>query len=274
MNGRFSIEAPLGGMHESSEIALYYGGSFETFNPDFSQPIFSQAIPAGTRAGNYHIHIPSDAFTAAPSGTQYLILVGITNAGPLDNRHWSAEGKPDVQITLAGNALAKQSVPGYALSDYTLNVIKDVMRRAGRFKATISSTVRTPLEQVEAMFTNLTKPGGVARQRKLYLDPGNAVIDTYVQVSDGMTTKQILAARDSIVDQMLNTIDNLPNGWGPYDVSHHCATPEEWAARNVVDVSISVGRLFFQKASQEARVAQPPLAPPRDPAYFIEIPQA
>lgn len=120
----------------------------------------------------------------------------------------------------------------------TLDIIKDSLRAAGQSSATITSTTRSPGDQARAMFQNLVNPvfdisTNVANQLNLYGASGEAVINVFVQMTQGLTHQQILQNQTVIRAAMEQEINNQ----GPQNVSRHCADPTQ---RNVVDIGAGV----------------------------------
>src|SRR5437763_16324661 len=64
------------------------------------------------------------------------------------------------------------------VSDFTLTVLRDVMRTADVAQLTITSTQRSPQDQARVMFANIERDG-VGRQKALYKPAGQSVIDAY-----------------------------------------------------------------------------------------------
>ena len=151
------------------------------------------------------------------------------------------------------------------LSDYSLTVLKDILLKAGIDQVAITSTARTAIDQMRAMYDNL-ETCGVEMQRRLYGRNGNAVIDAYVSAKHtGHTGHDVRAA-------MLAKILEI----GAPHISRHCG---DFRTLQVLDIdphSVPVEKwaLLVQAAQAErgdqvSRV----IAPPLDPALHIEIPQ-
>lgn len=149
------------------------------------------------------------------------------------------------------------------VSEYSKNVIKDIMRKTNIAELLITSTARTPAEQAKIMFHNI-QWYGVDRQKRLYGKYGDKVIDTYVLLKkEGKTAREIISG-------MEKTIISI----GGRNVSKHVGDPTKL---NVIDIApSSIGIAFRQKfemaVQAEKRISQF-FMPPKDPAYHLEIPQ-
>lgn len=103
-------------------------------------------------------------------------------------------------------------------------ILQDIMVAAGVQQCEITSVARTPADQARVMWANLVGTGlhqGIAEQRKLYLPPGNQIIDVFEQNASlpAAEAQALMAARIEEV--------------GPGLVSHHCCNP---AALTVWDI--------------------------------------
>src|SRR5437763_6150007 len=79
-----------------------------------------------------------------------------------------------VEITFGKNA-KKENV-----TNFSLQVLEDILQASGLSGALISSTARTPAEQARVMFDNIVS-AGVAAPKKLYAAAGDAEIDEFEQ---------------------------------------------------------------------------------------------
>lgn len=177
------------------------------------------------------------------------------------------------------------------VSQYSLNVLAELLARSGNDSCVITATVRSPEDDARVVFANLELPAdpnhipplpdGVTRARALYLAPMQHVIDVYVAAKKaGHTPDEIRAAMTA---EILHQ--------GPYNCSHHCASDEELAKPadqrelNVFDVSpreLHNAAGFIVECRKEA---PPPqglnpsgllaklLEPPHDPGIHLEIRQ-
>ena len=148
------------------------------------------------------------------------------------------------------------------VSDFTLTVLRDIMRTANVARLTITSTQRSPQDQARVMFDNIVRDG-VAKQKALYKPAGQSVIDAYVAAKGaGKSPDEIRAAMVARIMEI-----------GPEKVSRHAADPK---VLNVFDVSPgSVARQaeFVTAARNDQRVAKVLTPAENDPAFHLEIPQ-
>jgi hypothetical protein len=128
-------------------------------------------------------------------------------------------------------------------------------------KLIISSTQRSPTDQARVMFNNL-ETQGVAAQRRLYKEPGQAVIGVYEAGKAAGKTP------DAIKADMTAKINEL----GPMTVSHHAADPKLLNVFDVAPSSVANVDAFQKAAKADTRVSKF-LTPPNDPGLHFEIPQ-
>src|SRR5437870_10284006 len=96
------------------------------------------------------------------------------------------------------------------VTNFSLQVLEDILQAAGGGGALISSTARTPADQARVMFNNIDATG-VAAQKRLYAAAGDSVIDEYVKAKKaGKTPVEIQAAMEAKIIAI-----------GPTKVSHH-----------------------------------------------------
>jgi len=161
----------------------------------------------------------------------------------------------DIIIKFGTNA-NKQDV-----TDFSLEVLRDILRAAGLKGALISSTARNPANQARVMYNNLVARG-VAHQKKLYAAAGDAVIDVYAaSKAAGKNAAQIKADMEAKIIEV-----------GPTRVSRHAADPKVLCVFDVAPSSISDKAAFEMAVKADTRVAKF-LTPPGDPGYHLEIPQ-
>lgn len=106
-----------------------------------------------------------------------------------------------------------------AVSDYSIGIIKDIMKSIGDFNITITSTIRTPEKQAEIMLDNIISRGK-EYQKKVYGVYGDKVIDVY----------DANLSRKENLDRMISKIYEV----GPRKVSRHCGDYNEI---NVFDIA-------------------------------------
>ena len=160
-----------------------------------------------------------------------------------------------VEIKFGKNA-KKENV-----TNFSLQVLEDILQAAGLSGALISSTARTPAEQARVMFNNIVSTS-VAAQKKLYAAAGDAVIDEYVKAKNAKKTPtEIKAAMEAKIIAI-----------GPTKVSHHAADPNVLCVFDVAPSSV-VNKAAFEKAVRADKRVSKFLTPPLDPGYHLEIPQ-
>ena len=149
------------------------------------------------------------------------------------------------------------------VSDYSQNVLCELMKKAGVPQAKITSAHRTPEDQARIMYTNLQMKGA-EHQKKLYGTNGDKVIAVCLRLQAlGISGGEIQAA-------MAQKIREL----GPQNVSRHCADPR---TMNVIDIAPSSiphekYALLQRLAIQDSRITRF-IMPPLDTSFHIEIPQ-
>ena len=153
-------------------------------------------------------------------------------------------GKAPAYVVKFANPIFAQRV-----SLYSISVIKISMAEAGVHSVTISSTARTPEEQVNAMYNNLKN-----KQTCNYAPAGRAVVSRYPD-------KQ----------EMLKEVYRQ----GPSKVSKHCA---DFRQLNVIDIapsSVSNKAAFHRALLNNSKISRvlDPWTPSKDPVFHIEIPQ-
>lgn len=136
--------------------------------------------------------------------------------------------------------------------------LRRLLDQAGLKSGTITSGIRTAIEQARVMFDNLEKHG-VEHQRKLYGANGDKVIDVYV--------KHRGQPRDEVIGHMKDEIKKL----GPGNVSKHSSDD-----RHVIDVAPSSIRdeakfLAAVEWGKGQGFILHFIPPPKDPAYHLEF---
>lgn len=168
-------------------------------------------------------------------------------------------GTESESINVVFGSEASQS----AVTDYSLGVLKDILKASGQTSATITSTARNANDQVRAMYNNLvgTGPGkGVAAQRELYGAGGEKVIDVFeASLKAEKKPEEIKADMEAKVIEL-----------GPSNVSRHCGDP---ATLNVFDVGPnSIGKGKDDTEAQEAFVAAGKAEEGKRVSKFIPFP--
>jgi hypothetical protein len=165
------------------------------------------------------------------------------------------ESVATIDISFGPNAKAAD------VTDFSRQVLTDILRAAGLSKVIVSSTSRLPADQARVMYANLERQG-IDAQRKLYKEPGRQVIEVYRQGK--------LAGKDAATIQglMKDEIVRL----GPTTVSRHASDPKILNVFDVAPSSVARRPEFEAAVRAEKRVAKF-LLPPNDPGYHLEIPQ-
>lgn len=168
------------------------------------------------------------------------------------------ENDPFPEIELNFGTHADASI----ISEYTIKVLKELLNKAGESSAKITSTARTPERQAKVMKANIER-FGVAHQKRLYSNPGDQVIDAYVQAKNaGKSSGEIVSAMKEKILEL-----------GPMRVSRHCADPAVLQVLDIAPSSIRNDQKFVDAIEADRRVSKL-LKPPRDPAFHLEIPQS
>ena len=119
------------------------------------------------------------------------------------------------------------------VTEFSRGVLRDIMRRAGLSRVTVSSTSRSPAEQARVMFNNLER-FGVAHQRALYGPAGDLVIEVYRKA------KQAGRGAPAIKALMTDEIVRV----GPNRVSRHAADPKVLNVLDIAPSSVSLRQEF------------------------------
>lgn len=147
------------------------------------------------------------------------------------------------------------------VTNFSLQVLEDILQSAGLSTALITSTARTPADQARVMFNNIESTS-VAAQKKLYAAAGDAVIDEYVKAKNAKKTAiEIKAAMEAKIIAI-----------GPTKISHHAADPNILCVFDIAPSSIT-NKAAFEKAVRADKRVKKFIVPPLDPAYHLEIPQ-
>src|SRR3954468_15229483 len=137
------------------------------------------------------------------------------------------------------------------VTNFSMQVLEDILQAAGINSAIISSTARTPADQARVMFDNIVSQG-VAAQKKLYAAAGDLVIDEYVKAKKaGKTPIEIKAAMGGKIIAV-----------GPTKISHHAADPLVLCVFDVAPSSIAKKAEFERAVTKDKRVSKflkPPL---------------
>jgi hypothetical protein len=150
------------------------------------------------------------------------------------------------------------------VKQYSLKVIEDLAKRAELASIRITSTFRTLDQQIDVMYENLSQPGGVESQNKLYGMKGEKVIDAYVQ-----ERKEVAATEATIKTAMKKKAIEVG-----FSSQHSRPDYEQY---NVIDISYSnwppeVYRKMREAAEGDARVKRVKGKEENDKALHLEIP--
>ncbi len=111
------------------------------------------------------------------------------------------------------------------LSGKSIEIIGKAAKAAGLEAVTITSTIRYPHQQADAMYTNLSNG-----KRLSYAAPGEAVTDVYDKCHKEGLDKAVT------IEKMVEKINALSNEGKR--VSKHCVSTEEYGRLNIVDIGI------------------------------------
>ena len=130
------------------------------------------------------------------------------------------------------------------VSGHSIDVIKGIMKSTGVHKITITSTLRTPEEQVEAMYNNMCNKG-VQSQLDYYAAAGREVVQAAIAVG-GIDKSKENQVKKAMVDKVKSLQKN------GHLVSKHCVSLESYAQRNVFDISKRLLPVTLQRAFDKA----------------------
>jgi hypothetical protein len=157
------------------------------------------------------------------------------------------------------------SADASVVSELSRQVLKRILGDAGLGSCTITSTVRTPKRQANAMYNNI-EATSIEKQLGLYAEPGRKVIREYQRLKPlGHGRLAILAAMEDKIDML-----------GPGTVSRHCADPSELNVIDIAPSSIASPSRFLAaltQAEQRGEVSRFFSPAQGDPAFHVEIPQ-
>lgn len=130
------------------------------------------------------------------------------------------------------------------VSAHSIDVIKGIMKSAGVHKITITSPLRTPEEQVEAMYNNMCNKG-VQSQLDYYAAAGREVVQVGIAVGGIDKSKE-----NQVKKAMIDKVNSLQKDGRL--VSKHCVSLESYAQRNVFDISKRLLPVTLQRAFDKA----------------------
>lgn len=158
------------------------------------------------------------------------------------------------------------------LTERALEVITAILDNAGIESVLVTNTTRTPEDQARVMYANLVEYGA-EKQRRLYKEAGNRVIDLYEQ----------LVAMDQSAEWIRAEMARMIRELGPSKVSHHCVDePDKSCVFDIDPKSIPDGKKEAFKIAVSLCLsvdkflhpAEDPADHPEDagdPAYHLEI---
>jgi hypothetical protein len=193
--------------------------------------------------------MPPASAPAGAGGATKAAVAGTTKKPP----------EPKQVITFASN------VDKSTVSEYSLGIIKDMMKKADVEELQINSTLRTEADQARIMYNNIVR-FGVKHQLRLYGATADRVINRYAtSLAAGKSETEIKA-------DMTNTIFEIKKTQ-PLAFTH-TTDPK---LLNTIDIRYksivnSKREDFIAAAKSETRLRSKRLFyPPKDPAIHIEI---
>ncbi|AYZ12447.1 hypothetical protein EGY05_11160 [Chryseobacterium arthrosphaerae] len=118
------------------------------------------------------------------------------------------------------------------VSEKTKNILKKAARSSGNKKIIITSTIRSPRKQAEAMYNNESN----GRHIK-YASPGRQVLNVYNLMKN--------QGKERTINAMVEKINELSRQGKR--VSLHCVAESEYAKLNILDVSYTNGLVNYQQ---------------------------
>lgn len=130
------------------------------------------------------------------------------------------------------------------VSQYSFDVIAMVMANAGCSKAVISSTIRTPEEQVDIMYRNAK--ANLAAQYKLYGTNGDTVLKVF-EVNKQKPEAEVKKLMVAKVKELLSKNQR---------VSLHVTTPEAYRLKNIIDVGVNSTQIAAGATFNKAKITE------------------
>lgn len=245
----------------------------------------------GVDDGNYkaaisysrsHIVLPSGSISADVDKNKNVVHVKTTTKSttikkkqtPVEKHKTDDKGtaKPtivqnDFEPTLV---FVKGRADESRVSDKSKNILKILAKEAGVHVLYITSTLRTPEEQAQAMYTNIRNKG--IESQHYYARNGRMVVDA--GVAAGIENK------GAALGAMINKIKELQ---GKNEiVSRHCVSPDMYLKKNVIDISKtrlgSLGRALDRVIKRHMKSTKglkyiSPYSHAGEPAIHLEIDQ-
>lgn len=175
---------------------------------------------------------------------------------------------PDGRVDPAGRTLRALNIPpvgrapavtGLPLPTPALNVLTQVLTKAGITSAQVTSVSRTPADQARVMYENCVSKGA-AFNKRMYAAAGDKVISVFEANRDKLRAK--------VIEMMLAKIIEV----GPGHVSKHIS--DTHYTFDVAPSSIPTAKhaAFLDALGKHPAVSKV-IPPPTDPAFHIEIPK-
>lgn len=121
----------------------------------------------------------------------------------------------------------KAGVDSSVVSEKSLSILEEAANRSNNSVVTITSTLRTPIRQAEAMYANL-----IAGRNISYKAPGREVVSKYtIGVRSGWDKSRIIA-------EMVKSIEEQSREGKR--VSLHCVPTDVYEQCNIIDVSTRI----------------------------------
>lgn len=158
-------------------------------------------------------------FSIIPEGNHWVDTY-VTNNHVYRHYNW---GYPNIQVSFSSG------IDSSVVSNYSINVIKQILKSSNLTSATITSTIRPPSHQARVMYDNCENYGTKSQYDLYSKEGGDKVIDVYV------AGKAAGKTRDVIIQEMTNKIINLL----PIRTSKHCVSYDAYAQLNVIDIGMS-----------------------------------
>lgn len=163
-----------------------------------------------------------------PQLTYYMYLDKIRHTSNFNNVGIVSKSSPFWKVSYKNNL----PVPKRVVSEYSMDIIRLALKKAGMPEAVITSTIRTPNEQANIMYKYEKKGNSVK-----YKSPGEAVKNIY------KTNKN--KKKSEIIQLMQTKIEAL--GKLGKRVSKHCVSKTTYSTLNIIDIGVNSTELACGK---------------------------
>ena len=263
-----SYDAQLGRFHQMDPLADYFEDQ-STYNFADNNPVnFND--PLGLSKETPKTNLPEVVVVGIRHKKQSLVNSPPTNLPNLkpmaiNPKTGSTVAKvensptPKTQVDIPQNIKLSPGVDKNSITQYTIDVLEDILKSSENPSLKITSTQRSPEAQANAMYDNI-ESRGVKYNLDLYGSAGDQVVNV---AQDGINKG---LNRQQIISNMSATIRRI----GPRKVSRHASDPR---VLNVIDISpasIQNRKRFVEQIRARGIFL---LQPPADPAYHLEIKQ-